>query len=97
MLFRHAKGLTHYVRKPLLSREGANLTIRRGGSVEEIAGPYGEEGFIYQQTANIPDFDGAFPVLGSWVIDGAAAGIGIRESQTPVTDNLSSFVPHLFQ
>ncbi len=91
------KGLTHYVRKPLLSREGANLTIRRGASVQETAGPYGEEGFIYQGTANIPNFDGAFPVLGSWVIDGEAAGIGIRESQTPVTDNLSSSVPHLIE
>ena len=38
-----------------------------------------------------------YPVLGSWVIDGTAAGIGIRESATPVTDNLSAFVPHLFE
>jgi glutathionylspermidine synthase len=91
------KGLTHYVRKPLLSREGANLTIRRGASVQETSGPYGEEGFIYSATARIPNFHGAFPVLGSWVIDGAAAGIGIRESQTPVTDNLSSFAPHLLE
>jgi glutathionylspermidine synthase len=92
-----ARNLHDYVKKPLLSREGANLTIRRGGSVEETPGPYGAEGFIYQQTARIPNFDGAFPVIGSWVIDGAAAGIGIRESSTPVTNNLSSFVPHLFE
>jgi glutathionylspermidine synthase len=36
-------------------------------------------------------------VLGSWVIDGTAAGIGIRESTTPITDNLSAFVPHLLE
>jgi glutathionylspermidine synthase len=36
-------------------------------------------------------------VLGSWLIDGVAAGIGIRESSTPVTNNLSRFVPHLFE
>jgi glutathionylspermidine synthase len=31
------------------------------------------------------------------MIDGVAAGIGIRESDTLVTNNLSSFVPHLFE
>jgi glutathionylspermidine synthase len=41
--------------------------------------------------------DGAYPVIGSWLIDGVAAGIGIRESATPVTNNLSCFVPHLFE
>jgi hypothetical protein len=45
----------------------------------------GADGFIYQQTARNPNFDGAFPVIGSWVIDGATAGIGIRKSSTPVT------------
>jgi glutathionylspermidine synthase len=89
--------LTNYVKKPLLSREGANLSIHHGAVVEETAGPYGEEGFIYQATARIAEFDGAYPVIGSWMIDGAAAGIGIRESATPVTNNSSSFVPHLFE
>jgi len=85
------------VKKPLLSREGANLTIRRGGSFQETEGPYGDEGFIYQSLAHIPAFDEVYPVLGSWVIDGTAAGIGIRESFSPATDNLSCFVPHLFE
>jgi glutathionylspermidine synthase len=35
-------------------------------------------------------------VIGSWVIDGEAAGMGIRESDGPVTNNTSRFVPHLF-
>jgi glutathionylspermidine synthase len=34
-------------------------------------------------------------VLGSWLIDGEPAGLGIRESDGPVTDNRSRFVPHL--
>ena len=95
--FRAPKGLIDYVKKPLLSREGANLTIQRGSSVQETAGPYGAEGFVYQAAAHIPDCNGAYPVLGSWLIDGVAAGLGIRESATPVTDNLSCFVPHLFE
>jgi glutathionylspermidine synthase len=95
--FTGPKHLTDYVEKPLLSREGANLSIHRGAAVEATAGPYGEEGFVYQATARIAEFGGAFPVIGSWMIDGVAAGIGIRESATPVTNNLSCFVPHLFE
>ena len=95
--FNQPKNLTDYVKKPLLSREGANLTIRRGSSTDQTEGPYGEEGFVFQAMARIPNFDGAFPVIGSWLIDGVAAGIGIRESSTPVTNNLSCFVPHLFE
>ena len=41
-----------------------------------------------------------YPVIGSWVIGheegNAAAGMGVRESDTPITGNTSRFVPHLF-
>ncbi len=95
--FNRPKNLTGYVRKPLLSREGANLSLHRGTTIQQTDGPYGEEGFVYQAIGRIPDFGGVFPVIGSWVIDGVAAGIGIRESETPVTNNLSCFVPHVFE
>ncbi|MEO6981803.1 MAG: glutathionylspermidine synthase family protein [Edaphobacter sp.] len=36
------------------------------------------------------------PVLGLWMVDQACCGLGIRESSGPITDNLSSFVPHFF-
>jgi glutathionylspermidine synthase len=39
--FNQTKNLVDYVKKPLLSREGANLTIQRGGSVQQTEGPYG--------------------------------------------------------
>ena len=45
--------------------------------------------------AVLPDFDGAHPVLGVWLVDGAPAGLGVRESDALITDNLSRFVPHL--
>ena len=64
-------------------------------------GEYGEEGFVYQELVPLGQFQGKFAILGSWVIghnDGVAAGgIGIRESDSPVTTNTSRFVPHLFQ
>ena len=67
-----------------------------GAGAWETPGTYGQEGFIYQQLATLPNFDGYYPVLGSWIIGGEAAGMGIRESTTPVTDYRSRFVPHLF-
>jgi len=86
-----------FVRKPLLSREGGNVTICAGGVTVENPGTYGEEGWIYQAYAPLPRFDGNHAVIGSWVIDGTAAGIGIREDAGPITTNASRFVPHFFE
>jgi glutathionylspermidine synthase len=90
-----------HVRKPLLSREGANVEIRRGavaggGVIEARGGEYGEEGFVVQELTELPGFEGSYPVIGSWVIGGEAAGIGIRETDHLITDNFSRFVPHVF-
>jgi glutathionylspermidine synthase len=88
--------LTDYVRKPILSREGANIDLVRSGNlVQQTGGEYGTEGHIYQQLFTLPDFDGKHPVIGSWIIGQEAAGMGIRESDNLVTDNLSRFIPHL--
>jgi glutathionylspermidine synthase len=65
------------------------------GSRYSRPGPYGEEGYVYQQYAPLPDFDGRYPVLGAWVVDGEPAGLGIREADTLITSNVSRFVPHL--
>ena len=40
--------------------------------------------------------DGNYAVIGSWLIDGESAGIGIRESTHVITDNMGRFVPHMF-
>lgn len=90
------RAMKDYVRKPLLSREGANVEIRTVDWREESIGEYGEEGFIFQQYFDVPSFDGNFPILGSWMIDQEAGGMGIRESKTRITNNVSRFVPHLF-
>ena len=87
--------LSDYVKKPILSREGANIELIRGtATLQTTPGAYGAEGFIYQQLATLPDFSGNHPVIGSWIIGQEPAGMGIRESNTLVTDNLSRFVPH---
>jgi glutathionylspermidine synthase len=86
-----------YVRKPLFSREGTNVSLyNQGGPVMETGGPYGEEGYIFQKAQELPCFDGQYAVIGSWIINGQAAGMGIREDETPITRDTSRFVPHYF-
>jgi glutathionylspermidine synthase len=89
--------LTSYVRKPLHSREGANISILQPGKQAiQTGGPYGDGPFIRQAIAPEATFNGRHPVLGLWMIDQECGGMGIRESAGPITDNLSSFVPHYF-
>ena len=87
---------TDYVKKPLYSREGANVTINAGGATIDVPGEYGEEGFIWQAYHELPRFEDNYCVIGSWIVGGEPAGIGIREDDTPVTRNTSRFVPHYF-
>jgi glutathionylspermidine synthase len=86
----------NHVRKPLLSREGANVAIIRGGrTVLETGGDYGGP-HVYQGLCELPNFDGNYPVVGSWMVNGYACGLGIREDSGPITRDTSRFVPHLF-
>jgi glutathionylspermidine synthase len=84
-----------FVRKPLYSREGANVAlIREGVTLAQQEGPYGAEGFIRQALAPLPNFSGQYPVLGSWLIDHTPCGLSIREDENPITGNTSRFLPH---
>jgi glutathionylspermidine synthase len=84
-----------YARKPLYSREGANVALIKKGEVDECTGgPYGQEGYIWQERAAMPAFDGRFPVIGSWIVGSGACGIGVREDTSPITKDTSHFLPH---
>jgi glutathionylspermidine synthase len=84
-----------FVRKPLFSREGANIAlVREGVTIAEQQGPYGAEGFIRQALAPLPNFSNQYPVLGSWLINHTPCGLSIREDENPITGNTSRFLPH---
>ncbi|MET0276964.1 MAG: glutathionylspermidine synthase family protein [Pseudorhodoplanes sp.] len=86
---------TSYVRKPLYSREGANIQLVVDGEVADFDdGPYGKEGFIRQAAAPLPVFDGNYAVIGSWIAAGVPCGLSVREDATLITKNTSRFVPH---
>lgn len=93
---KEASGLgDSYVKKPLFSREGWDIElVDQGRTTHGPSGGYGAEGYVLQGLAKLPCFEGNYPVVGSWVVGTAPAGASIREDTTPITRNLSRFVPH---
>ncbi|MFG3346738.1 glutathionylspermidine synthase family protein [Streptomyces sp. NPDC048018] len=81
-----------YVSKPLLGREGAGVTLHEPGAAPV---PREDEPCCYQESAPLPDFDGNRVVLGAWTVGDEAAGLGIRESAGPITDEYARFIPHV--
>lgn len=92
-----------WVKKPLLGREGANVFYYEKNNGLEFAAKgsehsnfYANAGYIYQQKFELPNFDGMYPVIGSWVVGDVACGMGLREDFAAVTGNDSHFIPHYF-
>lgn len=84
------------VKKPIFSREGANVSIIKGQeTLLHADGPYGEEGFIYQAYHPLPKFGDNHTLIGSWLVNDQAAGISVREDVSPITQDLSRYVPHI--
>ncbi|MBH5336514.1 glutathionylspermidine synthase family protein [Streptomyces pactum] len=99
---------TGYVAKPLLGREGSGVTVHPAGpgpaardEPPRPPGPSGapdpSEAYCYQALAPLPAFDGNHVVLGAWVVEGEAAGLGIRESSGLITDEYARFLPHIIR
>ena len=85
--------LKSYAAKPLLGREGAGISLVGAGVPAAPLDP--DQAYCWQQLAPLPVFDGNHVVLGAWTVDGEAAGLGIRESAGPVTDEYARFLPHV--
>ncbi len=92
-----------YCKKPVYSREGHNISVveiaewNEKAIRPETAGDYGNQAYVYQEYLKPTAYNGRYPVIGSWIIGGEAAGIGIRESKSEITDNLSEFIPHIIE
>lgn len=85
-----------YVRKPMLSREGANVEIFEDGRRTLAApGEYGAEGHIVQALHPLPRFDGNYAMVGSWIVASQPCGLCIREDKSMVTANDARFLPHV--
>lgn len=99
-----------FVKKPFLSREGANVSLYdQNGLVLETSGDYDVGNYVYQECCMLPSFpapentghhgpqEKMYAVLGSWVVGDDAVGLDIREDISPVTKDTSYFVPHFFE
>ena len=85
-----------YVRKPMLSRQGANVEIiHEGKTLHHSDGPYGDDPHILQGFQPLPEYDGKYPLIGGWLVAGKAVGLCIREDTTLVTGKDARFIPHV--
>ncbi len=93
--------MMRWVRKPTFGREGSGVTIHEPGRDIETPHDREAEAFVCQDHAPLINFDGVFPVIGSWTAGHeagrVAAGIGVRESALPIATDASQFVPHLLE
>lgn len=101
---------TPFVKKPYLSREGANVSFydKNRNITLQTSGEYGEGKYVCQELCPLPYFNAPettghhgpqekmFAVLGSWVVGDDAVGLDIREDLSPITKDTSYFVPHFF-
>ena len=80
-----------WIKKPLFSREGANISmVQSSGKETQLStGPYGDEGFVIQAYCPIPQFGENHTLIGSWLVDDQPAGITVREDLTAITQDLS--------
>lgn len=85
-----------YVKKPLFSREGGNITLYDGQQnvIDSAEGDYANEPVIFQAFQPLPRFGNSYTLIGSWVVDDEAVGMGIREDNTLITKDTSRFIPH---
>jgi len=85
-----------YVRKPLLSRQGANIQIMQGGQIiSQTDGPYKDQPNIIQGLKRLPEFDGAYPLIGCWLVASRVQGLCIREDDSLITGTNAQVVPHV--
>jgi len=84
-----------WVRKPLLSREGANIELLSSrGEAASSPGPYADGAAILQAHHPLPVFEQRHALVGSWVVADQPAGLGMRDDDGPITRDTSRFVPH---
>jgi glutathionylspermidine synthase len=89
-------GISSYVAKPLLGREGANVRIFENGRVTaETGGAYGDGPRVYQQKADLLRDGHRTSVWGAWMVGDQCRGLSVREDDSPITGNASRFLAHV--
>jgi glutathionylspermidine synthase len=86
-----------HVKKPIVGAEGVGISIEFEGSTldrRESYG-YGQDGYIVQEYVKLPEAFGYHYMIGSWEVNGEAAGIIIRGDQSLITGRNCLIIPHI--
>jgi glutathionylspermidine synthase len=80
-----------WVEKPFFGREGSGVVLRDRGPFHSppLVGPT-----VYQQHADLFQAAGRHVVWGLWMVGDTCRGLSARADTSPVTGNLSRFLPH---
>lgn len=91
-----ADGISRWVEKPFFGREGAGVNLLDHGRILAAGEPYRNPGepIVYQQHAELFQADRLHVVWGLWMIGDECRGLSARGDASPVTGNLSRFLPH---
>lgn len=88
-------GANRWVEKPLFGREGAGVKILHHGRPVTSGSVYpGKESSVHQQHAELYRGGGLHFVWGLWMVGDECRGLSARGDTSPITGNLSRFVPH---
>jgi glutathionylspermidine synthase len=81
-----------WVEKPFFGREGSGVSVHSRGPFHSPAGFGGQT--VYQQYAPLFQAGGQHVVWGLWMVGDECRGLSARGDASPVTGNLSRFLPH---
>jgi trypanothione synthetase/amidase len=85
-----------FVQKPIVGRCGRNVTLINASSdnvIEENEGNFADRDSIYQELFSLKNYDGYYPIIGSWIVGRVFAGFCIREDKKLITDGDSPIAP----
>lgn len=81
-----------WVEKPFFGREGSGVSVHSRGPFHSPASSAGQT--VYQQHAPLFQAGGQHVVWGLWMVGDECRGLSARGDASPVTGNLSRFLPH---
>ena len=81
-----------WVEKPFFGREGSGVSVHSRGPYHSPANPGVQT--VYQQHAPLFQAGGQHVVWGLWMVGDECRGLSSRGDASPVTGNLSRFLPH---
>ncbi len=84
-----------YASKPVTGRAGGNIALYNpdGSLIEQTAGKWEDDKYVYQELCMLPKFDEDFVQVCTWAINGDYAGTVLRVDKTGIINLESNVYP----